>query len=1457
MTYEVIEYLESTGTQYIDTGIVSQNNLIYDFKLIETAANNQRRFFGFKENSAWLGAGVNDANWGSSFFYVDFAGQENRITSLNYQSARNNNGVYHFDYTDGNASFTHNGNKLWTSTSIETYTGNKTVYLFSMNYASQTQSNYGIGRIYYFRITKNNNILLDLIPVRVGTVGYMYDKVTGRLFGNSGTGSFVLGPSTGKYINSTSGIKSQIRRNILTKIKKPEVLPYDSELEYIQTTGTQHFYLDVSPNVTTDAMEIYFQQTQNVTQGRPFSGGSVVFYLNGNNNFAAGLYSGTAWTWQEVYKLNVGTVKRKWKIDYLNKKVYVDDYNVYTITKNLTNQTASNLAVFWDGSTANRHIIGKLFHVKYWRNGELIRDLIPVRIGQVGYMYDKITKTLYENEGTGDFILGRDRYTKIEDYTLPDYVMSETAVLDTRFVPNGNSRITLDMWGKPISTTPMYNQTLGSRQAYKNSDFTFDLNSNDDASHIFQSRDVYGNNVTYPGSSLSLRRIKIDKNKGNTNITDSYDQNVSLYSVTRAVQSFNSRYELWLGNWNQNNTSYIAGSGTDDYFSFKVYDNDVIVRKYIPAIHPDGTTGFFDTIEKHFYPSDNSVPFRPGYVHTSAEGYKFVFYNTGISDNLGYLRNNSDLLSSLIPIKTRQIKIKRDPNYTTKVIEYGCRRILKKGDETIISSDSEGAVIEVSPDCDHIALLIEECPFDYNPDVDVIDVGIPNYLCFTALEDGTFTFTIGSTINTTQLQYIEYSTDNGETWIKTNNVGNSTITITTPTITTGNKVLWRGIGQRTANNTQNGTSQVSKFSSTGQYDASGNVLSLIYGEDFVGKNSTPTSDTCTFRCLFYQSSKLVHTHELCLPIFWLRNYCYDYMFAGCTSLISTPKLHSPKLAACCYQNMFRDCSSLNNIPYLPATFLNQHCYDQMFRNCTSLTSVGNIIPTISNLVNTYAFSSMFHGCSNLVDASELTINLLNQNYTCNYMFADCTSLLYPPTITATSVSSYGCQYMFYGCTSLVNAPSLPATTLGTYCYQYMFYNCTSLTNPPALPATTLQNYCYQHMFRGCTSLVTAPVLPATGTISNYAYNQMFRDCTALVNPPELPAIAVNTYGYYCMFYGCTSLTNAPDLSALILGTYAYTEMFKGTAIARAPELIAPIVPVNAYSYMFADCPNLNYIKCTAGDISAADCLLNWTCDWDSENDNYDTENSGVASTGIFIQRAGITWPTGVSGIPEGWTIIYLNPEDGKYYTDSACTTLWSNAPEQPYTSKIEYLQNNGTTARIKTKLNYTSIDKYEIKFRYDSWSSYAYIMGNYSAEAANTIRIILRNTDSGELLTYFNTRASNGSTVVSAAKGEDHIITAEHNVSVIIDGEEVPITNTTTNTANGNQLTLFAANSTNTTAYPAQRRIYYFKAWKNGVLVRNLIPVRVDTEGAMYDLASGELLENPMSGLFTLGNDIN
>ena len=209
---------------------------------------------------------------------------------------------------------------------------------------------------------------------------------------------------------------------------------------------------------------------------------------------------------------------------------------------------------------------------------------------------------------------------------------------------------------------------------------------------------------------------------------------------------------------------------------------------------------------------------------------------------------------------------------------------------------------------------------------------------------------------------------------------------------------------------------------------------------------------------------------------------------------------------------------------------------------------------------------------------------------------DASELILPATTLA--VSCY--EDMFAGCTSLITAPELPATKLDMGCYSYMFAGCTGLTTAPALPATTLAENCYNYMFNDCTSLTTAPALPAT-TLANYCYSSMFYGCTGLTTAPALPATTLSDHCYYGMFRSCSSLTIAPELPATTLAS-------------------------SCYQSMFLYCSKLNYIKMLAIDISADYCLNSWV--------------SGVASTGTFVKHSDMTsLPTGVSGIPSGWTVV--------------------------------------------------------------------------------------------------------------------------------------------------------------------------------------------------------------------------
>ena len=521
---------------------------------------------------------------------------------------------------------------------------------------------------------------------------------------------------------------------------------------------------------------------------------------------------------------------------------------------------------------------------------------------------------------------------------------------------------------------------------------------------------------------------------------------------------------------------------------------------------------------------------------------------------------------------------------------------------------------------------------------------VNEYLTFVALEDGEISFNILNSMGTDKITSISYSRDNGATWTTTANQNDKQHDLSiTVEVNKGDKILWKGIAETLGFFDEGEGSVVgSFFSSTAKFDAAGNVMSLIYGDNY--KNKITIEKEYAFCHLFsdYYGEKtcgIVNAKNLVLPATTLAEYCYSNMFSGCTSLVTAPELPATTLANECYVFMFEGCTSLVTAPELPATTLAIRCYENMFNGCTILITA----PVLSaTTLAEGCYSYMFYGCTGLVTAPELPAKTL-ANSCYQYMFQGCTNLVNAPQLPVTTLAQNCYSGMFNSCTSLTTAPELPATTLESSCYGYMFYGCTGLTSAPELPATTLASSCYSNMFRGCTSLTTAPELHAT-TLAKDCYSSMFQGCTSLVTAPELPVTTLASGCYQYMFNDCTSLANAPVLSATTLATSCYNSMFRNcTNLKTAPELPATTLVDSCYAYMFYGCSSLNYIKAMFTTTPGTNYTQFWV--------------SGVASSGTFVKNADATWDvTGVHGVPTGWTI-----DNGPAYVDLGLTsgTKWA------------------------------------------------------------------------------------------------------------------------------------------------------------------------------------------------------
>lgn len=174
-----IEYLEGSGTQYIDTGIVISENDVINCRCMFLSKTGDNYVFGSASSTGTGGLWVE--LYSNKTWYVRFGG----TSSSNSTSGGGVNAVKNLQLKK--QYFSVDGTRRLQPTYSSLPSNTITIF------ANWTYSP-SLVRIYSFNIEDGqSNKLIDFIPVRVGQVGYMYDRVSGQLFGNAGTGNFILG----------------------------------------------------------------------------------------------------------------------------------------------------------------------------------------------------------------------------------------------------------------------------------------------------------------------------------------------------------------------------------------------------------------------------------------------------------------------------------------------------------------------------------------------------------------------------------------------------------------------------------------------------------------------------------------------------------------------------------------------------------------------------------------------------------------------------------------------------------------------------------------------------------------------------------------------------------------------------------------------------------------------------------------------------------------------------------------------------------------------------------------------------------------------------------------------------------------------------------------------------------------------------------------------------------------
>ena len=188
-----IAYLESTGTQWIDTGVYAPAGAAIETEFFLGNSGTYGIFGGRSEIP--ISTSTNTCTLfalSSGYFRFDRTGQ----TQIAFPYSLNT--WYRFEYSGSSASITDMEAGTSTSVSIGTPTTftSTPIALFGVN----TQGTVGAmlkGRISCWRCRENGTLARDLIPViDWNDRPAMYDQVSGRMFYNQGTGEFVIPPGT-------------------------------------------------------------------------------------------------------------------------------------------------------------------------------------------------------------------------------------------------------------------------------------------------------------------------------------------------------------------------------------------------------------------------------------------------------------------------------------------------------------------------------------------------------------------------------------------------------------------------------------------------------------------------------------------------------------------------------------------------------------------------------------------------------------------------------------------------------------------------------------------------------------------------------------------------------------------------------------------------------------------------------------------------------------------------------------------------------------------------------------------------------------------------------------------------------------------------------------------------------------------------------------------------------------
>ena len=381
--YQEVEYIESHGTEYIDTGYTFTNVSSYTFniRVNPSAISGDNFILGARTGNAG-GRALRFNLCGSKLQNSGYVYDDNVVTS----PAMTVNTVY--DVTASGESgkndvYVVNG-KSYTlkGTPQNSLSTGYPVSLLGINTNGTVQSQRFKGKIYKFDLTVDNKRIRDFVPVmrESDNVYGMYDMVTGEFFGNAGTGAF-----TGPYIMPEVDLPARYRQVGYIE---------GHGKEYIDTlyAGQDLYQIDCHMEITGSVLNNYWF-------GQDQAHGAMMFN---------GLYSNRTleYNWLAISRTANNDITMYQK-DIGNGQINITMNGVSTVKPIGVNDSVGHFLIF--ACNSGRRNYGsnlRLYWFKMHIGDEVIRDFIPAydTMNQEYGLYDLKAHKFYGNaSGKGAF----------------------------------------------------------------------------------------------------------------------------------------------------------------------------------------------------------------------------------------------------------------------------------------------------------------------------------------------------------------------------------------------------------------------------------------------------------------------------------------------------------------------------------------------------------------------------------------------------------------------------------------------------------------------------------------------------------------------------------------------------------------------------------------------------------------------------------------------------------------------------------------------------------------------------------------------------------------------------------------------------------------------------------------------------------------------------------------------